>query len=90
LFFFLLYILRNRDEIKQQNLNLFFSILFVALSLTLSSHLYENDRNFGMIHMPFEETDTKDSGNSLSNVSSLDNDFARMQFESSSSKLIAI
>jgi hypothetical protein len=43
-----------------------------------------------MIHMPFEETDAEDNGNSLSDVSILDNDFARMQFESSSSKLIAI
>jgi hypothetical protein len=42
-----------------------------------------------MIDMPFEETDTEDSGNSISDMSSLDNDFARMQFESSSSKLIA-
>ena len=36
--------------------------------------------------MLFEETDTEDSGNSLSDVSALDDDFARMQFESSSSE----
>jgi hypothetical protein len=34
----------------------------------------------------FEETDTDDSGNSLGDVSDLDDDFARMQFESSSSE----
>jgi hypothetical protein len=45
--------------------------------LTLSSHLYEKDRNFAMIYMSFEETDTEDSGNSLNDVSSLDNDFAK-------------
>ena len=36
--------------------------------------------------MSSEETDTENSENSLSDVSSLDDDFARMQFESSSSK----
>ncbi len=39
-----------------------------------------------MIYMPFEETDAEDSGNELSDVSSLNNDFARMQLESSSSE----
>ena len=34
--------------------------------------------------MSVEETDTESSGNSLSDVSSLDDDFGRMQFESSS------
>ncbi len=34
--------------------------------------------------MSSEETDTEDSGHLLSDVSSLDDDFARMQFESSS------
>jgi len=36
--------------------------------------------------MLFEQTDTDESGNSLSDVSSSDNDFSRMQFESSNSK----
>jgi hypothetical protein len=36
--------------------------------------------------MLFQETDTEDSGNSLSDVSSLDDDFDRIQFESSSSQ----
>jgi hypothetical protein len=36
--------------------------------------------------MSFEETDTENSENSLSDVSSLDHGFARMQFESSSSE----
>jgi Tfp pilus assembly protein FimV len=36
--------------------------------------------------MSSEETDTENSGNSLSDVSSLDDDFARMQFESPSSE----
>jgi hypothetical protein len=34
----------------------------------------------------FVETDTEKRGNSLSDVSSLDNDFSKMQFESSSSE----
>jgi hypothetical protein len=34
--------------------------------------------------MPFEEIDTEDSANSLSNVSTFDNDFARIQFVFSS------
>ncbi|CAF2617863.1 unnamed protein product [Rotaria sp. Silwood2] len=38
------------------------------------------------ICMLFEETDTEESGNSLSDLSSLDNDFSKMQFESSSSE----
>ena len=36
--------------------------------------------------MLFEETDTKESGNSQSDVSSLDDGFSRMQFESTSSE----
>ena len=36
--------------------------------------------------MLFEETDTEESGNSQSDVSSLDDGFSRMQFESSSSE----
>ncbi len=36
--------------------------------------------------MPFEETEAEESSNSLSDVSSLYNDFSRMQFESSSSQ----
>jgi hypothetical protein len=36
--------------------------------------------------MPFEEIDKEDSGNSLNDVSSLDNDFAKMQFKPSSSE----
>ena len=36
--------------------------------------------------MPFGETDIEDSSNSLSDVSAWDDDFARMQFESSSSE----
>jgi hypothetical protein len=36
--------------------------------------------------MLFEETDTEESGDSQSDVSSLDNGFSRMQFESSSSE----
>jgi hypothetical protein len=35
--------------------------------------------------MSSEETDIEDSGNSLSDVNSLNDGFARMQFESSSS-----
>lgn len=34
--------------------------------------------------MSFEETDSEDSRNSQSDVRSLDDDFARIQFESSS------
>ncbi len=36
--------------------------------------------------MLFEETDTEESGDSQSDVSSLDDGFSRMQFESSSSE----
>jgi hypothetical protein len=36
--------------------------------------------------MLFEETDIEESDNSLSNVSSLDSDFSKVQFESSSSE----
>ncbi|CAF4028253.1 unnamed protein product [Rotaria sp. Silwood1] len=36
--------------------------------------------------MLFEETDTEKSGNSQSDLSSLDNGLSRMRFESSSSK----
>jgi hypothetical protein len=32
--------------------------------------------------MPFEEIDTESSGNSMNDVSALDDNFARMQFES--------
>jgi hypothetical protein len=42
------------------------------------SQLYEKDRNFAMIDLPFEEIDSEESGNSLSDEISLDNDFARM------------
>ena len=38
------------------------------------------------IYMPFEETDTEESVDSRSDVSSLDNRFSRMQFDSSSSE----
>ena len=38
------------------------------------------------IYMLFEETDTEESGDSQSNVSSLDDGFSRMQFKSSSSE----
>ena len=38
------------------------------------------------IYMLFEETDTMESGNSQSDVSSLDDGFSRMQFESTSSE----
>ncbi len=85
LLFFFLHVSRSRNDIKKQNFNLFvFCILFVALSLTLSSHLYEKARNFAIIYTPFEKTDTEDSGSSLSDVSSSDNDFAKIQFEFSS------
>jgi hypothetical protein len=47
------------------------------MSLTLDSHLYEKDRNFAMIYMSFEETDTKNSSNSLNDVSRLENDFVK-------------
>ena len=36
--------------------------------------------------MLFEETDTDESGDSQSDVSSLNNDFSRMQFESTSTE----
>jgi hypothetical protein len=39
-----------------------------------------------MIYTPFEETDTRDSSNLLSDASVLNDDFARMRFESASSK----
>jgi hypothetical protein len=54
-------------------------------NLFFLSQLYEKDRNIAMIDLPFEEIDSEESGNSLSDVISLDNDFARMQFDSSSS-----
>ena len=38
------------------------------------------------IYMLFEETDTEESGDSHSDVSSLDDGFSRIQFESSSSE----
>ncbi len=40
--------------------------------------------------MSSEETDTENSENSLSDVSSVDDDFSRMQFESSSSEEVTI
>ncbi|CAF4179444.1 unnamed protein product [Rotaria sordida] len=39
--------------------------------------------------MSSEETDTENSENSVSDVSSLNDDFARMQFESSSSEEVS-
>jgi hypothetical protein len=47
--------------------------------------VYESNRNVDIVHMSFEETDTEESASSLSEVSSLDDDFARLQFETASS-----
>jgi hypothetical protein len=47
--------------------------------------MYKSDRNAGTVHMSFEETDTDEGASSLSEVSSLDDDFDQMRLESGSS-----
>lgn len=47
--------------------------------------MYKSDRNFAIIHMSFEESETEESTSSLSEVSSLDDDFVRMDLDSETS-----
>ncbi len=47
--------------------------------------MYKNNRNFEIVRMSVEETNIEESSSSLSEVSSLDDDFDRMHFESASS-----
>ena len=47
--------------------------------------MYKSDRNAGIVHMSFEETDTDESAILLSKVSCLDDDFDQMRLESRSS-----
>jgi hypothetical protein len=47
--------------------------------------MYKSERNFEIIHMSFEESETEESGSSLSEVSFLDDDFVRMDLESGNS-----
>jgi hypothetical protein len=47
--------------------------------------MYKSDRNFEIVHMPFEEIDTEESTSSLSEVSSSDDDLDSMHPESGSS-----
>ena len=53
--------------------------------LPLCAFVYKSDRNAGIVHMSFEETDTDESASSLSEVSSFDDDFDQMRLESGSS-----
>jgi hypothetical protein len=46
--------------------------------------MYKNKSSFVMYFMPFEGIDADDSDNSLGGVSSLDKDYTKMRFESSS------
>jgi hypothetical protein len=47
--------------------------------------MYKSDRNAEIVYMSFEETDTDESASSLSEVSSLDDDFDHMRLECGSS-----
>jgi hypothetical protein len=47
--------------------------------------MYKSERNFEIVHMSFEESETEESASSLSEVSSLDDDFVRMDLESGNS-----
>ncbi len=47
--------------------------------------MYKSKRNFEIVHMSFEESETEESASSLSEVSSLDDDFVRMDLESGNS-----
>ena len=53
--------------------------------LPLCAFMYKSDRNAGIVHMSFEETDTDESASSLSEVSSFDDDSDQMRLESGSS-----
>ncbi len=46
---------------------------------------YKSSRTFRIIYMSFEETDTEESGSSLSELSFLDDDLDKMHLESGSS-----
>jgi hypothetical protein len=58
---------------------------FSPLFLSLCPFIYKDDRNFGIVHMLFEEIDTEDSASSLSEASSLDDDLDRTHLESDTS-----
>lgn len=58
---------------------------FSPIFLPLCAFMYKSERNAGMVYMSFEETDTDESASSLSEVSSLDDDFDQMRLESGSS-----
>ena len=47
--------------------------------------IYKSGRNLEIVHMLFEVTDTEENASSLSEVSSLHDDFDRVHLESSSS-----
>jgi hypothetical protein len=47
--------------------------------------MYKSNRNFEIVHMSFEESETEESASSLSEVSSLDDEFVRMDLESENS-----
>jgi hypothetical protein len=56
--------------------------------LRIATHQYKSDQNYQysrIFYMSSEEVSTEDSVDSLSEVSSLGDDFVRMQFESASS-----
>ena len=59
--------------------------LFSPLFFSLYRFVYKYDRNFEIVHMSFEETDTEDSASSLSEVSSLNDDLDTMHLESDNS-----
>ncbi len=46
------------------------------------AHIYISNRDFEIVHMSFEESETEESASSLSEVSSLDDDFDRIDLMS--------
>jgi hypothetical protein len=63
------------------------SVEFVSI-LLIAAHQYKRDQNcrtYCIFYMSSEETSTEDSIGSRSEVNSLNDDFVRMHFESTSS-----
>ncbi len=68
----LLHLIGSTYKIRERNFQLFLPCSCLCL------FMYKSDRNFEIVHMSFEEIDTKESASSLSEVSSLDDDIDRM------------
>jgi hypothetical protein len=73
----------NRNERKYRNDKIYQYI--TPLLLSLYHFMYKSNRNFEIVHISFEESETEESASSLSEVSSLDDEFVRMDLESENS-----